>query len=566
MFNVRRLNYKYRKLTTKHGALTKRNGISNFLFFIIRHVACDASELASYGFDVTPCFNMLHDTVSSISEYMKKWDRLELKKNSLLKGINSSIQLVNVTHPSLSIPQSRVTNVNESRSAMAIRHLIIKNLGDLSKLDAETKLSSARKWCTDFSPQCEGSNINTMFFLCNIESLFWKLSESKLDREALEISDMGYVKELVSSYRSTLHDVLCGTLSNEIVTNLRCLEILVVWVSYCLVFNSVSKRYPDILKGFGVAVRYADLQHLVLQTKSQRDVLERVVHFLNKNHVPGHDIFSLRTHDSWDSATYEMGERFSEKELLTTFLEEERDAKTRVDQHWEEVKKKQSLASSLRDKLGQLESDLVEAEAKLTSSRHDVACSSLFFEQYVCDQIKEQIRGKKRDLEIAEKAPALVIQPLPKDRKKAMKVLFFMYMPSCLRLLELLSFTSQQLLFPSSWKAADVGGQKETIECTQLMDAWLMHYNTHQRLYASRNPNERKGKSRGKCLELSMERPPIPSTRVSSRHVDSLRSPNDDIWYPDDCGIRMSWTGNQKFDRQQFNPFLIESELTGKLN
>jgi hypothetical protein len=578
MFNVRRLNYTGRKLITKHGALTKRNGISNFLFYIIRRAACNASELACYGFDVTPCYNMLHDTILSIIEYMKKWDRVEMKKNSLLKETHSSIQLVNVTYPSVSIHQPSVTNVNTIRSSVGLRNLIIKNLGDLSKLDAETQLSSAKTWCTDFSPKCQGSDINTMFFLCNIESLFWKLSDSKLDRESLKGSDMNHIHVLVKSYRSVLHNFQSKyrTSSNEIATNLRCLEILVVWVSYCLVFNSVSKRYPDIMKGFGVALRYSDLQHLVLQTKTQRDVLERVVYFLYKNHVPDHDIFSLRTHDSWESATYEMGERFSEKMLRTEFLEEEEDAKTRVDLHWGEVQEKQNLASSLRDDLVLLENDLAEAELNERNVRSnnvweiDDEDGEEHQELNACIKSIKKIksdRGKKRrQLKKAEEAPDIVIQPLPKDRKKAMKVLFFMYMPTRLKLLELLSFTSQQLLHPASWKT-DVGGQKGTIECKQLEKTWSMHYNAYQKINGSDNPIKREATSRH--VQLSMESPS--SIPPKSIHVDSLRSPDDDVWYPDDCGLRMSWTGGKhRSDKHpsqsQFNPFLIESELTGKLN
>jgi hypothetical protein len=54
----------------------------------------------------------------------------------------------------------------------------------------------------------------------------------------------------------------------------------------------------------------------------------------------------------------------------------------------------------------------------------------------------------RASLKRAEKPPSSIIQALPLDEVKALKVLFFMHMPPEFRLLSALSFAAQQMLLP----------------------------------------------------------------------------------------------------------------------
>ena len=607
IFIIKQMNEHRQVMILKEKPLTKRDGFSNFLFFIIQRLACDASRLSNYGHDMSRCYNFVHVIKEEITKNIKHWDHDELKDNELIE-MNSSIQLEIKKDSVVKVPQPNMLSPSSHRSESDIRKFVDNNLGAISYLTMEQSIHSAVTWSISTQRQINGSRTNMMFFLSNIESFFWMLSEKKLDEQALGTSDIAHIVTLVDKYRLML-EKLKGALRKswketvkedgkdktwkeieninavKLVTNLRCHEILVVWLSYCLVFNSISKNYPQIMKDFGVALQISDLQHLVLHNKIHRDVLERVVLFLHKNRVPNLDIFSLRSFDSWNSATFQMGKMYTERHLLTIYENQEKDANTRVNEHWERVQGKKRLAKRLRTELGSLEYTLDQAEHKERKARDMYNCSSRRY-GFEYDELKKctkwsknlrlQIDGKKTEIEEAERSPAPVIQPLPKNREKAMKVLFFLHMPDNFRALARLTFTAQQLLIPSPWNC-DIGGADGTDsfdafssvkQPQQLSKAWFTHYNKHQKLYNGANTrfNNPQGcdGSVGLTMETNDDVKPI-----NPKHIDNLRSPSDGVWYPDDRGIKMSWTGGtQPWDihssRDQFNPFLIAAIFTGR--
>jgi hypothetical protein len=594
IFVIKKLNYKHTKMVSSDGFLTQRNGLSNYLFSIIRRAAFDASQLSDYDYDVSLCSNVFHDAMAGINANIKNWDQTELKKNALIEAHDTSIQLSNLMRPVVSIPDPiDFTGTKERTSGsddFPFRkprtfeaEIIDLRLETLTPLKLPTSLSSALDWSKSY---VKSSDIYVIFFLRNIECFFWMMSESHLGEDSLNASDISHVMELVDNYRSVVHDFLARIeqASQDKVTFLRSLEILVVWLSYCLVFNSISKGYPKVMNGFGVALKHTDLQHLVLQDKKHRDVFERVVLFLHQNAVPNCDIFSIRTDLSWNSATYEMGEKYSEINLLSIYETTKKDSKTRENQHWEEVKRKKNLAKDLRTDRDRLETSFQESQLKernahsaYNNSKSEVS-GPLYDKYQACKtsshSLKLAIGRKNKEIKKTLESPDPVIQPLPKDRKKAMKVLFFLYMPPCYRILARLTFNSQQLLLPSPW-ISNVGGEDGTSsfdifelvkESTQLQNTWLTHYNNHQSLYNTTNTEQPEGRS---CeVLLNMESDCALPPKIGSRSVDDLKSPSDGVWYPDGRGIRMSWTGGKnQWDKHptgsQFNPYLIKSELTG---
>ena len=354
---------------------TRRSGNFNFLFCIIRRAVCDAAELSCYGYDVAHFHTLLNDMATFIHERVKTWDELKLKRNALCsrgtrgRQANSSIQLTKMTNPMVSIPNSLQPPCSSIKSIFELHDLVSNNLCALTFPNIKSSLASVENWSKIFQGNCKRSTTNAIFYLRYIESFFWRLSECHFNAaEPLNISNIANVMSLVDSYRSVLNDYLNGerenSISKDMAVYVRCLEILLVWVSYCVVFNSISTTYPHVMKGFGVALKFSDLQHLVLHDKRHRDVLERVVLFLHANHVPNRDVFSIRTHDSWNSATYEMGHAYSENNFLSIYEKEQKDAKTRIDQHWEEVQRKQDLSRNLCDELRGLKSDLDVAESE----------------------------------------------------------------------------------------------------------------------------------------------------------------------------------------------------------
>mmetsp|Transcript_13324 Transcript_13324/g.19955 ORF Transcript_13324/g.19955 Transcript_13324/m.19955 type:complete len:122 (-) Transcript_13324:753-1118(-) len=119
---------------------------------------------------------------------------------------------------------------------------------------------------------------------------------------------------------------------------MRSIELLATWLVYCIIFNATRGIFPEVFEGFGVALRFQDLSHLVLQDEKHIVDLKRVVHFLGKKHF-GEDkeVFSMRHDQDWDSATFQMGHRYSKLFLSSTLAKEKNDAEQRVTKHWQEV-------------------------------------------------------------------------------------------------------------------------------------------------------------------------------------------------------------------------------------
>jgi hypothetical protein len=135
---------------------------------------------------------------------------------------------------------------------------------------------------------------------------------------------------------------------------------------------------------------------------------------------------------------------------------EQADAAKRTKKHWEEVQAKKLLLSSLDTKKITIEKER-SAALKLQSDTKNhgfLATQStahinatIEFEKCVVklDAVDEEIR-------IAEIPPANIYQPLPRDTRKALQVLFFMFVPPHFNTLGRLSLMAQQMLMPRSFE------------------------------------------------------------------------------------------------------------------
>eukprot|EP00957_Ditylum_brightwellii_P037233 2818950-Ditylum_brightwellii.AAC.1 len=180
------------------------------------------------------------------------------------------------------------------------------------------------------------------------------------------------------------------------------------------------------MDGFGVALNYKDLKHLVLSDKRAVDTVQNVAEYLRMNGT-SNGIFSLKD----EEPSFKMAERYSRLYLNDRWQKEKKNATIRVEKHWEEVQRKQKLAQKLRMEIATLK----KKEAKVAEILLMPISSGW------STKLKRQVQTLRRDiynaqqkLKEAEKAPKHVIQPLPSDESKAR-----------------FSFTAQQLILPRPW-------------------------------------------------------------------------------------------------------------------
>ena len=357
-------------------------------------------------------------------------------------------------------------------------------------------------------------------------------------------------------------------------------------------------KYKVAINEYGVPLDFNDLSHLVLSDPNEWDVALRVAEYLGKLGTD-RPIFSLRD----ETPTFDMGGRICDAspDLVNIWEQEEKDASSRVEGHWNEVLREKELARKLRAEISDLEIRKAETNRKLTNETEELEdheaklrrrnyrnASSIIINAYnarshtTCknsvndlqnevNSLESRLACSRSNLTNALKAPPPVFQPLPIKRENAMPILFFLHMPPIFQLLARFSFTAQQLRLPQPWTAATTGSEgTEKIDITGLVTrgdsfcqySWKDYYNAHQQSQYHRLNCPRTGSDNSLLLRsmTNDEVPPDPIS-VGPQNDDHIYSQSDGIWYPDEMKPRMAWFGGPKnYDmassHAEINPFV----------
>ena len=543
----------------------------DFLFEMLRHVAILAARLADDGYDLCKCVEKLKEFNKRIHRSKRMWDVTTLQKYTLEESLD------NFRCPEIQLPEFAPPQVAGELSTEALQLLIEENIGQLSLInDLNHDLKTAAVWAQQVKGEYVKSTTKLFIFLRQIEQVFWRVVENNLGSQPLTVGALSDLMHLLDHYREAIEGYAKSAHAslNTLLNRIRCVELLLVWVGYCAVFNTVKRMHPD-MADFGTALHYQDLKYLLLHDETHIAAMERVAQFLYAHSVSGKDLFSTREEQNWSSPTFTFGAMFANRNFLSKWQTEQYNAKRRVDGHWTEVVRKQNLAKMLRIELRSLETDLSYESIKADDfNQHNgqrTYQGTLAKNEVV--RLNARISSKKKEIFHAERAPSPVIQPLPSDMDKAMKIIFFMYMPPEFQYLSRLTFTAQQALVPRPWfiPCGGVDGVTKvdfynSISVKRQVYCWSEHYNNNQKC-SYYSPNEvLNGVSLSVRLSMHYQVP----APIGPDHVDKLTNRTQDIWYPDTNDIRMVWSGGKhSWDRndkelwKEFNPFNIAGEFTG---
>lgn len=550
-------------------------------FTMLKTTAIRAARLSDLGFDLKSTYPEIEDMKMNVDNAFRNYDAFHSEKNSLKK------ELFEPKSPKFTIPAPVPPRKAADTSKDEIMNLLKSNLRQIvlpNKITGAENISKRIENMATWAKKERGkvqTSLDFMFiFMHEIEHFFWILSENYL-QEPLPLEDLDAIMSLIDFYRESIqayakrvepkadYEKNMEIKSGHVLLNsIRCVELLLVWLGYCLVYKSVSFHYTEEIRGFGVALRFDDLKYLVLHDSSQLKILERVAIFLKQNYIEEMGLFSMQKEQNWDSPTLCFGQRYANKHLLSIHENEIENANHRIEKHWQEVVRKQNLAKTLRRELSNLE---IELSNEITT-RDDLASGLTRRERNqdpayreVCRDVnraQNRVNNKKEEIKAAEKAPPPVLQPLPEDRSKALKVLFFLYMPTEMEILSRLTFTAQQLLIPRPFQACVFDSIKEK----KKNMPWRSHFAGHQNCQYYHTSPPRLGTE--PFVHLSMTYAPPDSHLIGPRHVDYFHDMKDGIWYPDECNAHLIWSGGRhgwdKYDSKPFNPFMIASGAKGK--
>ena len=316
------------------------------------------------------------------------------------------------------------------------------------------------------------------------------------------------------------------------------------------------------MQGFGVPLDYNKLSYLVLSTRQEWEAAQQVAVYLSK-YGTNKPIFSLKD----ETSTFDLGRCVANasRDMLKVWEEEEADAYSRVEGHWQAVLKKQEEARKLRAEIADITRQRDDVNRELASKQRELdeherkerSAEHYSWVQYdrhahrTCGNQVAKLRrtvnhrnsiisSKTAQLQATLKAPSPVIQPLPKDKTRAMPIIFFLYMPPVFQLLSRFSFAAQQLLIPTPWnqvwdgadgcEISDITSLVTRQACAYSQLSLTDHYNTHQRSEYHRASRSRIGSDFDLKLRSKSDRIP---DKIGSSNVDYIRDMNDGIWHPD---------------------------------
>ena len=610
-------------LTYTRGMLNKnilqRDGKANARFSIIKIAACNASDLSDDGHNMNFHFKKLSSHIEQIKKTIDYWEIFHLKKFTIMEDSCSLINLVEKRCPRISIKELSIMPVRQKVSIFDYQRLRNENSSGLRipSLNLNSLLPSV-----NYAEAIYKNPTNRLLFLRSIEEFMWKLCDTNLpttniafgqllnyrtaSKCTLNSTKLMNLMEIVSNYRFVLNDGVVMKEVSYLETQLMSIEVLVVWVAYCVTFSHLKDHFPNLMKKFGVAIDYKHLDNLVLQDKRHIDVMLIIVSFLKQNDK--RPLFSLKYNDSWDSGTHLFGEKYARKNLKNIYDKEVQDSNKRNENHWNEIIEKRKLVTQLNNSLishtktrKQEQVEYYDAKdieasykAKFLADYSDSSDSNwkrentynrdfvaLNYKNQIANCLKKitatknRINQIKRDIVSVQKAPPPVYQPLPLDKSKSMKVLFFLYMPDRFKMLATLSFTAEQMFLPLR-RSRRFGCDKdntcqskilsEIVISPQFSLFWHSYYDGKKN-YVYHNPKEKCQSEQGK-VSLGMKTG-IPSS-FGPTHIDNFHCTSDGVFYPDSCGISMVWSGGEyDWDKhptlRQFNPFIaIEKKINGK--
>jgi hypothetical protein len=128
----------------------------------------------------------------------------------------------------------------------------------------------------------------------------------------------------------------------------------------------------------------------------------------------------------------------------------------RKTENWQQILEKKKKSEELKMKILEMETKLNKLYVELNNvnviknpwskynSEYDSLKREIYFETSSCNREKDA-------LAFEEKGPPALFLPLPKDRRKAFQVIFYLFMPNELQTLFRLSNMAQQLLMPKDY-------------------------------------------------------------------------------------------------------------------
>jgi hypothetical protein len=341
--------------------VNKSNAEDDDLFFMFQVCAVKSASLVDFDYNISTVRDKLEDILKSLK------NRALLKTQSLLAKNKLNIE-IGSHHPSLlQVPGVLKPQLEYMLSKEEQMTNIQKNIGFLfHSIDSAMKnIQDASTWAKEKRDSYSNYFGSSFYYLRQIEKVFWYHGSNTLSKmDPLPISDLEHVHDLVICYQFVLNRIRDCTRLHDMRTRMLSVELLIVWMAYCMTFQSILNHHTDILQGYGVCLRFQDVKHLLIEFPEHANALNLICRYLSEHTVDGRDIFSKRYDENWNSPTFTLAHTYSTKFLLGTLEKCQQKANQRVKDHWDEVLEKKAKAKKLRNDIQKFNKEIYDMERK----------------------------------------------------------------------------------------------------------------------------------------------------------------------------------------------------------
>ena len=386
--------------------------------------------------------------------------------------------------------------------------------------------------------------------------------------------DVEKIGKLVNIYRQCnrkVIELICqkgkNGMKSRLVVEMLSEEMLIMWSFFCLAHNFLKQK-ESLLKRYAVPLEWTDIAHLVVSKKNAQKAALEVSAYLKLN-SNGCKLFDL----SYQSGTLKFAYEFASEssQYLDLWAEEQNDAKKRQNEHWRIVQQKKTNVEKLQCELNDLQCELNNLESKydqLYLKRQELH-SYDEDDEHEIKRVERKLESKRSSIALTKekirqekKAPHPVFQPLPKESRPSLTILFFLHIPRNLEVLARLAISAQQILRPVKEICQYTAlGENEMDNIDKMMQvygqccshwtAWVNYYDSHS--------SQRRSSCSGVLHPYFTYVPPN-SNKVGPRDVMLFSSREDGVWRPFDENPILLWNGGGfNLDHRTvgfFNPFV----------
>jgi hypothetical protein len=184
-------------------------------------------------------------------------------------------------------------------------------------------------------------------------------------RNYLEFIELDEMIKMTSKYSATLNVLLTNGVNGLVYTKLHSHELLVFWISCCLLHREAVREHP-MLNDYGIPLRFADLKHVVTDDERAVNAVKQLAKYTQTwRKLPGVTLFSLRADERDATCKFAFNFAVEDSGMFARWKRESELASQREDAHWEAVCAKKEKATQLRKDIG------VE-EARISKLREEI--------------------------------------------------------------------------------------------------------------------------------------------------------------------------------------------------